>query len=320
MTKETENQLRRMILGAATLGAVLIAAPIVTFWSRLPAHMVTRWDIHGDPSTAAPKWIYLVMLLGLYALCMVIMLSQRTQGSSPSGALAFITLAGGTLGLIAAYGAVSHLDRQRWQDADKLPMVVLVSILVLPSLAAGVIALAARRRWPKSDCEADEDSISSLESTTSTETRTTWSGTATNQFLLLVAVLIAVSSVYLFIIDEKWWAFAQLAAAMTAEWVSYLRVEVDNKAVKIVYGRLGLIRQTIPLERISAVSVASAKPFRHGGWGYRGSLSLFKRATVITRAGSAIRLSLTGRRELVISVDDASTGASVIRNLTSGLR
>jgi hypothetical protein len=41
-----------------------------------------------------------------------------------------------------------------------------------------------------------------------------------------------------------------------------------------------------------------------GGWGYRGSLKLFRRAAVVTRLGEALQVDLTGARRFCVSVDD----------------
>ena len=41
-----------------------------------------------------------------------------------------------------------------------------------------------------------------------------------------------------------------------------------------------------------------------GGWGYRGSLRLFKRAALVTRRGEALELTLTRKRRFIVTVDD----------------
>jgi hypothetical protein len=52
-----------------------------------------------------------------------------------------------------------------------------------------------------------------------------------------------------------------------------------------------------------------------GGWGYRGSRRLFRKAAVVLRAGPALRLDLADDTQLVVTVDDAESGAGLLNDL-----
>jgi hypothetical protein len=41
-----------------------------------------------------------------------------------------------------------------------------------------------------------------------------------------------------------------------------------------------------------------------GGWGYRGSLKLFRRAALATRRGEALEIQLIGKRRFIVTVDN----------------
>lgn len=69
----------------------------------------------------------------------------------------------------------------------------------------------------------------------------------------------------------------------------------------------------LPLDRIETVSVVDVRPMRHGGWGYRGSLRLFKRLAVVLRSGPGIRIELVGGGWLVITVDDAESACAALQ-------
>jgi hypothetical protein len=94
-----------------------------------------------------------------------------------------------------------------------------------------------------------------------------------------------------------------------------IRVTVDRNGVRIAYGLLGWPVQRIALAEIQQASMLQVKPMEWGGWGYRGSMKLMRRAAIVLRAGEGIRLELAGQRTLVITVDDAEQGAGVINDL-----
>jgi hypothetical protein len=76
-----------------------------------------------------------------------------------------------------------------------------------------------------------------------------------------------------------------------------------GRALVVVYGVRGLVRQIFLPEEIVSVSIRRLSPWV-GGWGYRGSLKLFHWAAVVTRLGDALQVDLTGGRRFCVSVDD----------------
>jgi hypothetical protein len=54
-------------------------------------------------------------------------------------------------------------------------------------------------------------------------------------------------------------------------------------------------------------------PRRYGGWGYRGSLRLYRRAALNLRKGAGLRLELHDGRVFVVTVDDADTASQRMR-------
>jgi hypothetical protein len=99
-----------------------------------------------------------------------------------------------------------------------------------------------------------------------------------------------------------------LAGVATLPFIS-IRVVVDGDGVRVIYWRLPWPASRIPLARITGASVIDLRPLKWGGWGYRGSLRLFRKAAVVLRAGEALRLDLVGHGLFVITVDGAADGA-----------
>jgi hypothetical protein len=91
-----------------------------------------------------------------------------------------------------------------------------------------------------------------------------------------------------------------------------VEVRVDDHGVQ-VRNRYGWPRVHFPLEEIEAATALDVRPSRVGGWGYRGSVTLFHRAAWVLHGGPGIRLELTGARVFVVVVDDAEAGAAALR-------
>jgi hypothetical protein len=108
-----------------------------------------------------------------------------------------------------------------------------------------------------------------------------------------------------------------VALLILADAFSYLRVRVDRRGVHITYGHLGLIRQHVALSHVGHAETLDVRPLKHGGWGYRGSLLLFRRAAIVIRGGSALRIALSNGRHLTITVDHPSDGVALLNGLTA---
>lgn len=75
-------------------------------------------------------------------------------------------------------------------------------------------------------------------------------------------------------------------------------------SLQVAYGPGGFVRQVFGPEEIVSVSAHDVSFVQSGGWGYRGSLVVLRRATLATRRGVALQLHLTGGRRFTVTVDD----------------
>jgi hypothetical protein len=105
---------------------------------------------------------------------------------------------------------------------------------------------------------------------------------------------------------------AHLLVVAVLELFARVRVSVDGSELRIRYGYLGWLRQRVELSRIGAARSFRLDPMEHGGWGYRGSLRFFGRASVVVRGGPALGLELDVGRQLSITVDDAESAARLL--------
>jgi hypothetical protein len=78
----------------------------------------------------------------------------------------------------------------------------------------------------------------------------------------------------------------------------------------ILYGPTGWPRQRFAASAIESVSCEDdIQPRQWGGWGYRGSLRLFRRAGLISRRGEGIVVKMRTGAVLAITLDDAAAFA-----------
>lgn len=146
--------------------------------------------------------------------------------------------------------------------------------------------------------------------------------TASNPWLLVTGVVLLVPVAALFAAQPQVPVLQALLAvfviaAVVLEHFSHIRVTIDGRGVRIRFGHLGLWTKRIPLARIVAVQAVDVDPLAHSGWGYRGSLLLLRKASIVVRAGSGLKLDLTRGQRLFVTVDDAATAAQLLSALLS---
>ncbi|MGC2485464.1 MAG: hypothetical protein WA359_04375 [Acidimicrobiales bacterium] len=101
-------------------------------------------------------------------------------------------------------------------------------------------------------------------------------------------------------------AFAVQLFAITV----FLRVVVrvvqveSGRSLVVAYGPGGHIRQVFEPFEIESAQVRQLSFTQMGGFGYRGSLRLLRRAALSTRRGDALELMLTRGRRFFVTVDD----------------
>lgn len=122
-----------------------------------------------------------------------------------------------------------------------------------------------------------------------------------------IGVLFAVLGIPLWLIALV--ALIMVAAMTTLQW----RVVVDQRGLTAT-GLFGFPRLHVPREDIVAAAVIDVSPLRdYGGWGIRpGSRGNWG---VITRGGEAIEVQRRNGANVVVTVDDAATGAGLLTTL-----
>jgi hypothetical protein len=75
-------------------------------------------------------------------------------------------------------------------------------------------------------------------------------------------------------------------------------------ALEVRYGPGGFIRQVFTHDRLVNAKAENMSFMEMGGWGYRGSLTILKRAALATRRGDALMVQLDKSKIFIVTVDE----------------
>lgn len=119
------------------------------------------------------------------------------------------------------------------------------------------------------------------------------------------------------VVGGLWWLAAVLVVLLGATVGSMLVWTVTvSTAGLTVRSALGVPTLRVPLDEVEHAEVETVHPLGDfGGWGVRTALD--GRTGVVVRAGEALRVHRSGGRDLVVTVDDAATGAALLNTLVT---
>jgi hypothetical protein len=87
-----------------------------------------------------------------------------------------------------------------------------------------------------------------------------------------------------------------------------------GRNLEIAYGPRGVVRQVFEAREIEGAHARHLTFAEMGGWGYRGSLRLIRRAALVTRRGDALELELSRRRHFIVTVDEPDVFVSALKS------
>lgn len=93
----------------------------------------------------------------------------------------------------------------------------------------------------------------------------------------------------------------------------HVAVKVDDDALEVRCGHMGLPRRRIPLSHVVGAEFApKVTPRQWGGWGYRWRPE--QGTAVVVRRGEGVVVRLGDGRTFTVTVDDAEAAVGVIRD------
>lgn len=277
--------------------------PIVLYWDRFPDPLAVHWGVSGVPNGTFPLWLYTLAMGGGMLLTWWGLISGTRRGpNAPLASVAYFIL-----GLLAAVNAqilYFNLDAETWTNAEHFGALAIGGVLLAAVLFGGLgWLLGGGRRGVPEDVELEVPET----------TAGTWSGTASNLWIALIAV---VPVGFAFVVDPVW---AVLFIAISALLVifAFVRVDATETGVTISLGPIGLPRRRIPMQRITGAGAIEVQALAYGGWGWRIRPG---RRSFIIRGGPAIRIERDKGVATVVTVDEAPLGAAVIESAARARR
>ncbi len=199
------------------------------------------------------------------------------------------------------------MDETSWRGAD-LPVAavpVAVGVAALLAWATSVLARGLDQPAPTPGVATTPLELGATE-------RVAWVWTATSRWALPVVAACAGIGLAGAALTPSGAVVALVVVGVAMAAFTSVRVSVGAAGVRVAYGRLGWPTTRIPIEEIRRASAVHVRPSSWGGWGYRGSLRLFRHAAVVLRSGEGLRLDLDADRVFLVTVDDPGTGAGLL--------
>ena len=314
--------IRRTALGAGI--PVVVAAmglvPFLVYRSDLPDRVASHYGISGRPDGSMTLELFFIVIGALMVLglggCVAIALSRRKFQPMFAPSVSFVgAFIGALCAGVLATTAIDQRGLERWQDATLSPWALIVWIggsVVVGSTAAWIASSLPFKGKTGTDASPPAMSLAPGE-------RVFWSSTLSARWprisslaTLLVALVVAQ-------LTELLVVMILLAIAMGLAAFSRIRVTADQSGLQVRYGFFGWPRTSVPIHRIATAQAIDIRPADWGGWGYRGSLALMKRAAVVLRAGPGIRLDLHDGKIFAVTIDDPQNPARLLNAEVSRL-
>lgn len=292
-----------------TLGVVpilLLAAMLLPFalhWGELPNPMAVHWSLGNEPNGSMPPLGTLLVFGGVYVA--VWWAVGRTLRTAPRDASSFVAGLFSFEALLVGFTWVmidANLGRQAWHAADGLDIRSFLGVLLAASVAGFLGWLLAGGRThdepaadlPKLDLNRPASAL--------------WFGRAQGRVLQIVGALIIAMG----LIDWGEKAAVYVPIGLLVLVFSEVRVTVARQGVVIGLGWFSVPHWTVPLADISRAETENVMPMAYGGWGYRIRPGV--RALVV-RGGESLRLVREHKADILLTVDDAETGAGLINSM-----
>lgn len=308
--------LSRWLLGLALPALVLAIAygPLLAYRSELPARFASHFSLSGVPDdsmTARGFVVVMSLMTGLgLAVCVGVALYKRRTHPAVCPLVAFNgAFVGGLGALILALSVVTQRGLTDWREAEGPGWWLLPLVAVSMGLGALAAFLASQR---ESVQEPSADGLATQPMELGKDERAVWNSTLRNRWFLGLGVLCIASAVPMGMAAH--WSVAVLMALIGGLTLAFsgIRAHVDSNGLRVNFGGLPWPKASIRIEDILSASVIDVHPMEWGGWGYRGSLSLMKRAAIVLRAGPGLRLDLADGKTFVVTIDDPQTPAALL--------
>lgn len=316
------ESVRRFFLGAVIPVGVAAGGvgPYLAYRSQLPDRVASHFSLSGVPDDSMTPDMFLVVMGGLMVLalgaCVAIAVTRRRLQPMIAPTVSFMGAFLGTLfaGILVTT-TVEHRGLEGWQDARVSPW--MLALWIGAGVITGSIAARIAASLPSESGVAAGAAPAAMD--LAPGERVFWSSTLSAGWPLACAAAVTALAAGLTPLVGWWPVVILLVVGVVVISFSRIRVTADQSGLQVRYGFFGWPRTAVPIGDIAQAQAMDIRPTDWGGWGYRGSLTLMKRAAVVLRAGPGIRLDLRDGKVFVVTVDDPEEPARLLNAEVSRL-
>ncbi len=311
---------RRVTWGAVVPVAVLASAflLVLSWLPRLPEEVALQWGPQ-DVNRYGSVW-ELVGVLGAVAALSVSVLAGFALCTGRTAFIRRMVLGLATgqavlfAGLMLASVAV-QLDLAPGEVPDAPELGMLIGLAA--ALAAGALAAGLAGKDPRMPATGP---VTGAQAELAPDERAVWVKTVSpsRRFLAwftVIAVLYLVSMGALAWSVQSWFTLVLTLLPVPLVLVLFAwRVRVDSRGLTAA-SFMGWPKLHVPADEVEGAQLGEVKsPMgEFGGWGIRSSLQHPAGTIgVVIRAGEALEVARSGGRKIVVTVDDAATGAALL--------
>lgn len=311
----------------APLAVLMVALGVaIALLPQLPNPVATHWGPAGTPDGFGSPIGTLVMAsvlvtafsVGMWALGFYLGSSASTRRLAVFFAVWFaIALTGLLVGSLVMQRGLSDATQA---GAIGLPMGLSFGVATILGGLAAMLMPGDAHQPTSAPVPADAERL-----TLGPDEQVAWVRTVETPHLswfIGVGVALTITSVGLSVlggttvgvISGITFTLITVAFALFTRWT----VTIDHNGLR-AHTVLPRPRTIVPLDEVESAEVAEVRPLADfGGWGYRIDGS--GRVGIVVRGGEAILVHRTGGRQLLVTVDDATTGAALLNTLADRSR
>lgn len=303
MKEKTSRTVLGIVIPVAV--AAIGLAPYRAYRSDLPDRIASHFGVSGraDGSMTPEQFLMIfgaLMAVGLGGCVTIALIRRRLQPMvAPSVSSVGAFLASMSAGILSIT-AITQRGLEQWQDATISPG-ALIAWIGASVVVAGLAAWVASS-LPFEDSAEMDPGPAAMELVPGE--RVYWTATLSARWPVLLGLAISLLGVVLLLVTEPWIGLVMLGISILMSFFGRIRVTADRSGLRVGYGLFGWPRTSVPLSRIAAARAIDIHPPEWGGWGYRGSLAIMRRAAVVLRAGPGIRLDLRDGKVFAVTIDD----------------
>ena len=298
----------RLATGLTSIAVVVPALLTALWWTRLPDPMASHWGPSGTADGSSPRWIFAVLAPALVGLMVLPDIRADKKSARWNRASAARTGVSFLLAGVTVLALRANLDAGSWREADDIKPLVGLAVAGVGLMAGYLLTRKAKTELaPTSGEQLPTIGLAPGERAMFTATD------RSNLLLSLGAVMVLVGLVLVVNRPAPIGAIVCAVGLMSA-CMAIVRLRVDSTGVVVRVGP-GLPTVRIPLGDIVGANCEHIEPNEWGGWGYRGSLRLMRRAAVVLRRGEGLVLTLEGDRKFAVTISDAADAAGLVNDL-----